>query len=110
MHKQLDKKQFAIKIRLFINHKRVLEKYSKHYKKYEVAKSMRECYRLFQLVKRNCLEYSMESLCKMVIQNEQHLRNIMPNANNSSFETQQKKLELIITTAKTFQYEHSNRS
>ena len=96
----LTKQQFAISVRLYINHKRVLEKYSPWYKKDEIAKSMSRCYDLFRLVKRDCNSYNLEQLAKMVLINKNDLMMILPAPNNTSYERQKQKIESIIQTAK----------
>lgn len=96
------KQEYAIMLRLFINHKRVLEKYSSHYKKPEVAKSMRKCYNIYLMVKDSCNTTHLNDLCKHVIINEADLRNILPAANNTSYQKQSEKLQNIINIAKSY--------
>lgn len=96
------KEQLAISLRLWINHKRILAKHSKYYKQPEQAKSISAIYSLYMLVKRNCNEYNLQQLCKLVIVNEKHLRNILPAPANTSYQTQVEKLENLLFTAKSF--------
>jgi hypothetical protein len=102
---QLTKEQLAIRLRLWINHKRVLAKHSKYYKEPDRAKSLSAVYSLFLLVKRNCAEYNMQQLINMVLVNEKNLRMILPAPGNTSYKTQEEKLEQLITTAKTYHHE-----
>lgn len=96
------KQQYAIMLRLFINHKRVLEKHSSHYKKPDVAKAMSKCYNIYRMVHDSCNTINLETLCRHVIMNETNLRTILPAANNTSYAKQAEKLETIINIAKTF--------
>jgi hypothetical protein len=102
LEQALTKQQYAISLRLYINHKQVLEKYSPHYKQGIVAASMAKCYTVYKMVKDSCPSISMETLCSFVRMHEQDLRNILPNPNNATYQKQAEKLEKIITIAKTF--------
>ena len=96
------KEQLAIGLRLWINHKRVLAKHSKYYLQPVQANSISAIYSLYQLVKRNCNEYNLQQLCRMVVINEKHLRNILPAIANTSYNTQVEKLENLLITAKLY--------
>ncbi|MCK6650824.1 MAG: hypothetical protein L6Q66_14300 [Bacteroidia bacterium] len=97
-----EKQRFAASIRIYIQHKRVLEQHSSHYKKPDVAKSMSKCYDLMRMVSRDCREFSLQSLAKMVIMNEAHLLAILPNMENATYARQKEKIEQLIITAKNY--------
>ena len=99
---QLHKQPFPIKVRLWLNHKVVLSFKSPHYQNATIQESLKKCQEIVKLVRTNCGGYNSVAICKMIRVNEQHLRNILPNPNNSSFEKSLLKLEEILTYAKSY--------
>ena len=97
----LIKKNYAIRLRLWINHKRVLAKHSTFYKQADKAHSISATYSLLLLVKRNCENYSLQDLCRLVLINEKHLWNMLPATTNKSYPSQLEKLQQLLTIAKT---------
>lgn len=105
MEKQISPKQdLAIRLRLYINHKRVLAaKCQSHYNDAGIAKSMRLVYDLFTMVKKDyCANHTLDQLCRMVLQHEQNLRNILPRYAHSHYEKQLEKLEIILSAARKY--------
>lgn len=98
----LNREQFSSRVRQYIVHKKVLAKFSDHYDKAEVAKSMRSVYDLAKMVSRNCIDYNMAKICYMVRLNEQHLRNILPRPEHVHYKRQLEKLEVLLTIAKNY--------
>jgi len=96
----LTKVQFAASVRIYIQHKQVLEKYSNWYRNDAIAKSMSKCYELLKMVKRDCANYSIQQLAQMVMINQDNLTMILPAPNNPSYERQKNKIEKIIQTSK----------
>jgi hypothetical protein len=96
------KQDLAIRLRLYINHKRVLaEKCTSHYTDATISKSMRLVYDLLQMVKKDyCANHSLNQLCSMILMHETNLRNILPRMAHSHYEKQLMKLEAILTDAR----------
>lgn len=101
MQTKTPKQQLAISVRLYINHKRVLERHSSHYKQPDVARSLAHCYSLFLMAKKDCANFSLKQLCMGVICNKKHLKNILPRVEHNHYAKQKQKLDLIIATANT---------
>src|SRR3990170_8771906 len=99
MNQPLTKQQFAFKIQLWINHKRVLEKLSDHYKKPQVARSMAKVYDLYKSVGKDCSKYTMFQICWLVNFHEEDLKNILPVMTNRSYAGELEKLNMIIDVA-----------
>jgi len=101
---EITKQRFAAMVRIWINHKKAIAEHSEssHYKNAVILKSFSKINDLLKLAKRDCNEYNLSDLCKMIVINESDLRNILPAMRNASYKTQVEKLEFILTTAKQF--------
>lgn len=96
----ISKIKYAAAVRIYIQHKRVLEQYSAWYKQAAVANSMSKVYDLFKFVKRDCNEFSSKQLASMVLIYQNDLVQILPAPKNPAFETQKNKVEKLIEIAK----------
>lgn len=97
-----DKKELSKELLNWLNHKRVLASKSNYYKQSLVAKSITTTYNLLKFLQRNCNEYTMETLCKMILIYEKQLKLILPASKNPSYLSQLIKLNNIIEAAKNF--------
>jgi hypothetical protein len=95
----LTKVSFAASVRIYIQHKQAIEKHSPWYKKDVIAQSMSKCSSLLVMVKRDCSNYTLPQLAKMVVVYQNHLMMILPAPNNPSYQRQKEKLEKLIQTS-----------
>lgn len=97
-----NQQRYVSAIRIYINHKKVLEKHSTWYKKEAVAKSMSKCWNVLQLVKSNCREYNIRLIAKMVLQHKDDLMMILPAPNNPTYLVQKQKIENLIQISQQY--------
>ncbi|MES2590872.1 MAG: hypothetical protein V4608_03220 [Bacteroidota bacterium] len=89
-----------IKVRIWLNHKVILSHKTNHYKDKEVAESLSKCLVILRAVRKNCIGYNKEAICRMLLAHENHLRKILPHPNNASYAKALLILEEMISTAK----------
>lgn len=99
---QLHNQPFPIKVRLWLNHKVVLSYHSPHYQNQIIQESLKKCQAIVKMVRANCGGYNIGAICNLIRVNEEHLKNILPNPNNPSYEKAVNKLNEILTYAKQY--------
>lgn len=93
------KADYVAKINRYLHHKKVLSNNSYHYKKENIAASIRWCVTYFDLSIKDCGAFTLEGICQMVIKNQHHLRNILPAPKNPSYRSSVANVEQIIAFA-----------
>lgn len=99
---QPTKQEFTVKVRLWLNHKRVMSSKSEHYKKPQVIISLGKVHDLVKMVRKDCTNFTMPQICQLIRIHQEHLYNILPNMNNRSYKGELEKLNMIITIANSY--------
>ncbi len=101
---ELSKQRFAAMVRIWIIHKQVIARnsHSSHYKNEGILKSFSKINNLLTLVKRDCREYNLSDLYRMLIINENDLRNILPAIRNPSYESERERLDYFLKIANNY--------
>lgn len=100
MKQPVSKKEYAVELKKWINHKKQLERVCGYYKEGKRPGSMSAVLDLYVMVKNDCDGFGLDALFQLVRVHETHLRNILPMMLNRSYESSLVKLEELLAIAK----------